>query len=214
MRIVHETEAVAWLRAQGPVRGASIVTSLPDVSELSPMPLGAWKRWFVGAARQVLDACPDEGVAIFYQTDILHEGVWVDKGHLVATAADEAGASMLFHRIACRKPAGMALFGRPAYSHLLCFSRGVRPRPGVARVDVLPTTGEMTWARAMGVDACVASCRFVLEETTTRTVLDPFCGHGTALAVANALGMDAVGVELSRKRAQKARNLRVALTGT
>ncbi len=46
-----------------------------------------------------------------------------------------------------------------------------------------------------------------------RTVVDPFCGHGTVLAVANALGLDAVGVELSRKRAQKARSLRVAASG-
>jgi tRNA G10 N-methylase Trm11 len=42
-------------------------------------------------------------------------------------------------------------------------------------------------------------------------VVDPFCGLGSALAVANALGMDAIGVELSRKRAEKARELKVQL---
>ncbi|MEI8255492.1 MAG: SAM-dependent methyltransferase, partial [Deltaproteobacteria bacterium] len=40
-----------------------------------------------------------------------------------------------------------------------------------------------------------------------RTVLDPFCGIGSMLAVANAHGMDAVGVELSAKRAARARTL-------
>jgi hypothetical protein len=94
---------------------------------------------------------------------------------------------------------------------MLCFSRGVRVDLGKATADVLPDAGEVTWTRGMGVQACLAACRFILEHTATRTVVDPFCGHGTVLAVANALGMDAVGVELSRKRAKKARALRVTL---
>ncbi|MGQ0507764.1 MAG: DNA methyltransferase, partial [Myxococcaceae bacterium] len=76
-----------------------------------------------------------------------------------------------------------------------------------ATPDVLPEAGEQTWTRGMGMKACLAACRFVLQSTTTRTVVDPFCGKGTALAVANAMGMDAIGVELSKKRARQARNL-------
>jgi tRNA G10 N-methylase Trm11 len=40
-------------------------------------------------------------------------------------------------------------------------------------------------------------------------VFDPFCGVGTVLAVANALGLDALGVEKSRKRCEQARALTV-----
>jgi tRNA G10 N-methylase Trm11 len=40
-------------------------------------------------------------------------------------------------------------------------------------------------------------------------VVDPFCGVGTVLAVANALGLEALGVEKARKRAEQARALRV-----
>jgi tRNA G10 N-methylase Trm11 len=40
-------------------------------------------------------------------------------------------------------------------------------------------------------------------------VVDPFCGVGTVLAVANETGLDAIGVELNRKRARKARTLTV-----
>jgi len=38
-------------------------------------------------------------------------------------------------------------------------------------------------------------------------VVDPFCGVGTVLAIANAQGLDAIGVELTRRRAAKARKL-------
>jgi tRNA G10 N-methylase Trm11 len=51
--------------------------------------------------------------------------------------------------------------------------------------------------------------RFLSDHTACRTVVDPFCGHGTMLAVANAAGLDALGVELSRKRAEKARALTI-----
>jgi tRNA G10 N-methylase Trm11 len=43
--------------------------------------------------------------------------------------------------------------------------------------------------------------------------VDPFCGRGTILAVANHCGLDAVGVEISRKRARKARRLALEDTG-
>ncbi len=121
------------------------------------------------------------------------------------------GCEALWHKVVCRRAPGTVTFGRPAYSHMLCFSRGVRVDLGRATADVLPEAGEVTWTRGMGVQACLAACRFILEHTATRTVVDPFCGHGTVLAVANALGLDAVGVELSRKRAKKARALRVTL---
>ena len=63
----------------------------------------------------------------------------------------------------------------------------------------------------MGVLACVDACRFVLNETTTRTIVDPFCGWGTVLAVANALGLDAVGVDLSARMCKRARRLTIAV---
>ncbi len=210
-RTVHCTDALGWLQAQDVLTGCSIVTSLPDVSELGGMPLPVWRRWFVDAARLVLSRLPEDGVALFYQTDIKPGGVWVDKGYLCSRAAEDAGCETLFHKVVCRKPAGTVTFGRPSYSHLLCYGRGVRVNLARATADVLPELGEMTWTKGMGVAACVTACRFILDHTPSRTVVDPFCGLGTALAVANALGLDAVGVELSPKRARRARNLQLQL---
>jgi hypothetical protein len=97
---------------------------------------------------------------------------------------------------------------------LLGFSRGVNVRRERPRTDVLPSTGEMLWSKGMGVDACLDAVRFVLDHTSSRCIVDPFCGLGTVLAVANALGLDAVGVERVARRAQRARNLRIAATGS
>jgi hypothetical protein len=64
-------------------------------------------------------------------------------------------------------------------------------------------------AARWGVSACRVACRFLLEETTSRVVVDPFCGRGTVLAVANAMGLDALGVDISAKRCRAARALEV-----
>ncbi len=210
-RTVHCADALEWLAAEGVLSGASVVTSLPDMSELPALSFEGWKAWFVAAARRVLAACPEDGVAVFLQTDVKKSGTWVDKGYLVQRAADEEGHALLWHKIVCRKPPGTVTWGRPSYSHLQCFSRGVRADLARCTADVLPSAGEMTWSKAMGVEACRLACRFVLDETRTRTVVDPFCGRGTVLAVANAMGLDAVGVEIAKKRARQARALTVRL---
>lgn len=214
-RIAH-AEALAWLDANAAEPGSSVITSLPDVSELSGLGLDfeGWRTWFVGAARRILRWIPPEGVAIFFQSDIRHHGIWVDKGYLIARAAEEEGAALLWHKIICRVAPGTPTFGRASYSHMLCLSQKPREPPKRASPDVLAGAGFKPWSRAMGVDACVLACRYLLDETETRVVVDPFCGHGTALAVANALGLDAVGVDLGARRCRAARKLVVELRPT
>jgi hypothetical protein len=210
-RLVHNADAIAWLQSQGTLAGASVITSLPDVSELPRLGLDGWRRWFEDAAALVMTCTPDEGVAIFFQSDIKHGGLWIDKGALVSRAAERAGMGQLFHKIVCRKPPGTASFGRATYAHMLGFARGPARSQKLARVDVLPDGGFQPGPKSMGVHACVDACRFVQSETTTRTVVDPFCGWGTVLAVANALGLDAVGVDIAPRMCGRARKLRIEL---
>jgi len=205
--MVFNEEALAWLTRSEPLTGCSLVTSLPDISEFPSLTLAQWKVWFHDAAALVLSRCPEEGVTIFYQTDVNREGEWVDKAYLCQKAAEKMGHPLLWHKIVCRLPAGTISYGRPSYSHLICFSRGVKSQIALSTMDVLPQPGEVTWTRGMGVQACLTACQFIRSQTSTRTVVDPFCGHGTVLAVANGLGLDAIGVELVPKRARKARAL-------
>lgn len=206
-REVFHADALAWLAANPAPEGASVVTSMPDVSEV-PMGFDAWRAWFLECAKRVIAWVPERGVSVFFQSDVRHEGEWVDKGYLVLRAADELGAHVLFHAIVCRKPPGTLATGRATYSHLIAVSRTKRP-PKAPRADVLESAGHMTWSRAMGVRACAAACEYLRDETETRVVVDPFCGYGTVLAVANDMGFSAIGVDSSEARCKKARALRL-----
>jgi hypothetical protein len=211
-RSVHHGDALAWLAQAAPLVGASVITSLPDLSELPALDLPAWRLWFRSAALATMQAIADDAVAIFFQSDVRREGRWIDKGQLIAQAAEQAGLGLLFHKIVCRKPPGTVTFGRASYSHLLGFSRAVRAEAASNTADVLPDAGFRPGTKAMGVAACLDACRFVMRATSTRTIVDPFCGFGTVLAVANALGLDAVGVDLSTRMCRRARTLQIDLT--
>jgi hypothetical protein len=197
------------MRARGPIAGACAVTSLPDVSEIGTS-LPAWRAWFLEAVRLVIDAVPAESAAIFFQSDIKRDGEWIDKGALVTRAAEEAGARVLFHKIVCRRPPGLLTAGRPGFTHLIAVSRAMKCPDVLPIPDVIVDAGAQKWVRAMGVRAAGHAVRFARDQAGARIVFDPFCGVGTVLAVANALGLDALGVERARKRAAQARALRVS----
>ena len=207
VRTVHHADGLAWLQANPLAPDHALVTSLPDCSEVPKLGFEGWREWFMHAAECACRATPAESVTVFYQTDIKYEGRWIDKAYLVSRGAEAAGSTLLWHKIVCRTQAGTTTFGRPAYAHLLCFSRDLRLTTAQSSPDVLPNMGAMPWARAMGTAACDAVCTFLLAHTQARGVVDPFCGHGTMLAVANQRGLDAIGVELSAKRASRARGL-------
>ena len=207
-REVQCAEAIAWMRARGPIPGASAVTSLPDVSELGVSP-PVWRGWFLDAVGQVIGAVPDEGVALFFQSDIKRDGVWVDKGALVVRAAEDAGARVLCHKIVCRRPPGLLTLGRPGFTHLIAVSRTLKCPDVLPIPDVITDPGRPPWVRAMGVRAAAHAVRFARDQAAARLIFDPFCGVGTVLAVANLLGLAALGVEQSRKRCERARRLKL-----
>lgn len=197
-------DGVAYLARRLPDDHA-IFTSLPDHSEVPAMGVPGWRAWFVDTVAAACRALADDAVAVFYQTDVKHDGRWIDKGHLVLCGTEAAGSHALFHKVVCRVPAGMTTFGRPAYAHLIAVSRERRLSPGASTPDVLPGLGKMSWSRAMGSAAAEVAIAYIAS-TGARVVVDPFCGQGTALAAANAAGLDAIGVELSKRRAAKARS--------
>lgn len=212
-RTVYTADAIEWLKTNSPIPGASVITSLPDFSEFPGLTLAEWKNWFRNTAELVLRSTPQDGVTVFFQSDIKFEGEWVDKGYLVTRAAEEVQSSMLFHKIFCRATPGSTTYGKPAYSHLIAFSQSVRPDVSRSTPDVIPDLGEKTWVRGMGFSACRIAVEFIRKETQSHTILNPFCGLGSVLAVSNLNGFDAIGIEKSTKRAEQARSLQVTSHG-
>jgi hypothetical protein len=206
-RVVHHADAMEWLSQYETVSGASMITSLPDFSEFPKLTLDEWKKWFIEAASLVMSKCDHEGISIFYQSDVKKDGVWIDKSFLCQVAAQNIDQYLIAHKIICRAPAGVTTNDKPGYSHLLCFSRTARPDVAKSFTDVLPEAGETTWTRGMGLEACKLACQIILDHTPTRTIVDPFCGHGTVLAVANDLGLNAIGVDHKLKYSKIASEL-------
>lgn len=203
-------DAIAWMQARGRIDGACAVTSLPDVSEIGKT-LPVWREWFQHAARLVMDSVPDDSAALFFQSDIKRDGVWIDKGALVIRAVEGAGARMLFHKIVCRRPPGMLTQGRPGFTHLIAVSRSMKCPDTLPIPDVITDAGRSLWVRAMGVRAAAHAVRFARDQVGAKLIFDPFCGVGTIPAVANALGLDALGVELAKKRCEQSRGQSVKL---
>ncbi len=207
-RIVDCADAIPWMKARGQIAGACAVTSLPDVSEVG-LALPVWRTWFLEAVDLVVGAVPDESAAVFFQSDIKRDGVWIDKGALVIRAAEDAGARVLFHKIVCRRPPGLLTLGRPGYTHLIAVSRTMQCPDVLPLPDIITDAGRQPWVRAMGIRAAAHAVRFARDHVGARVIFDPFCGVGTVLAVANALGLDALGVEKAKKRCEQSRLLAV-----
>jgi hypothetical protein len=210
-RTVECGDALLWLSSQDKCAEASIVASMPDISEFTNFTLTQWKEWFTETAALIMSRCPDDGVCVFYQSDIKYEGVWVDKAYLVQKAAEKTGLELLWHKVVCRVPPGIATFGKPAYSHILCFSKNVRLHDmSKSTPDVIGDLGEKTWVRGMGLENCLMITKFIKTHTNSKRIVHPFCGEGSILAAANFNGLDAYGIERSPKRAEKARTLSIS----
>ena len=202
-------DSLPWMSARGVIADACAITSLPDVSEIG-ISLPAWRLWFIDAVKRVVDSIPSDRVAIFFQSDIKRDGRWIDKGAMVTRAAEDAGASILFHKIVCRRPPGMLTQGRPGFTHLIAVSRDMRCPDVLSIPDVIVDAGRSPWVRAMGIRAAAHAVRFARDEGRASTIFDPFCGVGTVLAVANCLGLHAIGIEKAKKRSELAQQLEIS----
>jgi hypothetical protein len=203
-------DAIAWMQVRGQIDGACAVTSLPDVSEIGKS-LPVWREWFLNAVRLVVDSVRDDSAALFFQSDIKRDGVWIDKGAMVIRAAEDAGARVLFHKIVCRRPPGMLTQGRPGFTHLIAVSRTMKCPDTLPIPDVITDAGRSLWIRAAGVRATAHAVRFARDQVGAKLIFDPFCGVGTIPAVANACGLDALGVELAKKRCEQSRGQSVTV---
>jgi hypothetical protein len=179
----------------------AIITSPPDAEEIG-RPVPAWAPWFADAVARALAA--SDGLAIFYVTDRRHDGELVSKAAICHARAAAAGFACLWHKVALRRGVGATDIHRPGYSHLVAFGKG--RKPGVATPDVFER-GDTLYANGTGLVAARVACAFAKGQA--KAIVDPFCGKGTIPAVAVALGVPAIGVDLDPAQCAAARNLRL-----
>jgi len=189
----------------------SYVASMPDFSEFPNYTLKEWKDWFENCAEKIIEKTADNEFSIFYQSDIKKDGAWVDKSFLVMKAAEKANSQLLWHKIICRVPPGKVTFGRPAFSHILCFSKNFKLDPAHSTADVIPHVGEKTWERGMGLEACLMLSEFLKRHSESQKVVNPFCGMGSFVSVADAFDLEVIGIEKSKKRADESARLNFSL---
>jgi hypothetical protein len=125
----------------------------------------------------------------------------------VIETARSAGALVLWHKIVLRREPGQIDLHRPGFTHLIAVS--IAGHPGKASADVL-RAGIKIYPNAMGLSAANFAARFAQESGAAR-IVDPFCGRGTVPAVAEARGIESIGIDIDPSQCERARLLRLAL---
>lgn len=192
-------DALEWMRTTE-LRGA-VVTSLPDAEEIGMTP-DRWRGWFEEAAGLAMGLAVPLAPSIFYQTDRKADGQTHSKAALLLRAAEARSVRLLWHKIVLRRRVGAADIHRPGYTHLMAFS--AKGKPGAASPDVIER-GKMIYPNAMGLSAASLAVRFA--GISSGRIIDPFCGRGTIPAVAEALGYEAIGVDIDPDQCKHARSL-------
>lgn len=201
MREVICADSLPWMSSHA--GSGAVVTSLPDADECD-MSFDAWLRWFDEALSLSMLTARDDCPAIFYQTDRKIDGRLVSKSQLCHDVAARHGYRCLWHKIVLRRGVGATDLFRPTYTHLIAFSRN--GKPGRASPDVMEC-GRMVYPNAMGY----IPARFAVEfcRSLDAPIIDPFCGHGTVLAMADRIGLSSVGLDILPEQCIHARRLTI-----
>lgn len=207
MREVVCADALEWLGGQE--LDAIVFTSLPDAAELD-MDVGEWVGWYRGALQALGQAIVGAGPLLLYQTDRREGGRLVSKAGLAIEVLAGAGMVLRRHVVCLARPVGTVDRYRPTYTHLLAFARtNGSVAPGADTV----WRGEQVYPNGIGLVAAWHGIKMARgpEWRDVQLVVDPFCGRGTILAMAEALGMDALGVDIDPAQCERARQLRVSV---
>jgi len=207
MKEIIHADAITWLEAYEPNPEHIFFVSLPDYSEFPHLTIDEWKSWFIETAELIMKKTHPDQYCLFFQSDIKYEGEWIDKGYLIQKAAERLHMKTMWHKIVMRAPLGSVTFGRPSYSHLLSFSMNQTRDSAQSAVDIFYESGEKTWARGIGEKTAEFIINDIRKNSPGSTLINPFCGEGLLLKVADSNGIPSIGIERSLKRVKIASKL-------
>lgn len=191
-------DALEWLPKNRRIGG--LVLSPPDADEIGA-DLITWKDWLMRATTMCFDATT--GPIVFYTTDRRYNGRLVSKASIVYEVESRLGINTAWHKIVLRRGPEKTDLHRPTYTHMIALGE----RPGPTTADVI-YRGDMLYPNAMGFHAAKVALDWISRYTDT--VIDPFCGRGTIPAIADAMGMNAIGVDIDPDQCAYARKLKVS----
>jgi len=197
-------DAVRWLNAQPDGSLDNVVTGICDLNE-TDMTLDQYLDFFYKVAGFIMKKVSPQGYAIFVQTDRRYQGRWIDKSYILTETAVNAGLLLKWHKIVLLRSVGATDLHRPTYSHFLCYSRS--GKPGISTPDVLDF-GKRIYKNATSMKAAEQAIMFI-KKNNPGTVVDPFVGRGTIVALANKHGLSAVGIDIDPEQCEEARRLRL-----
>lgn len=206
-RQIIVANSLHWLATQSDQSIPNTITGICDMDEVTEMKqdINKYVEFFCKIADLIFKKQNPNGYAIFIQTDRKYNREWIDKSNLLTTIAYQNGFKLVWHKIVLRREADRVDLHRPGYSHMLCYT--VNGTSGAATPDVLPVSKKL-YENATPLDAAVSAVEFVKRYNTKNpTIVDPFVGQGTIVAVANYYGIDAIGIDIDSKQAERAKSL-------
>lgn len=206
MRELICADSLIWLKDNKDKQGA-ILTSLPDMEEIG-MDINEWASWFQQAASLCLNHIKGSGnPIIFYQTDRKYDGSWFSKANLLISCAKELNIPLIWHKICLTSSNEDAInLYRPGYSHLLCFSEV--KKPGKITPDVFKA-GHKIYDNGIGIHAARIALDYISNHTKDNVLIDPFCGRGTVLSLAEfEYKFDkTIGIDIDEDQVNKCKDL-------
>jgi len=146
-------------------------------------------------------ALADDGIIFFYQTDRRYKGQIIDKKSIISNHFLNVGKyNNVFSKIILTHTPHTINFYRPTYSNLFAFSK--KQTSYNKQPDVI-MSGKKIYKNAMGYNAITLCIDYLKKKDIKGTIIDPFCGKGSVLKIANDFGYNAIGVDIEPQHVKK-----------
>jgi hypothetical protein len=148
------------------------------------------------------EAAPEEGLSAEHTVEAVTEGV----AHTALIASTPVPTHVPDAAMEGHDSSAVQESGADVRSFLRCTYR-----TSLFAAPDMFYRGEMLWPKGIGLDCCFVGVTFLKSVAFAKGIIDPFAGQGTVLAMADAVGLPSIGVEISAKRCKKAHNLKIDL---
>jgi len=204
-RKIIVADSMKWLALQKSQSIPNVITGICDMDEIGLTDINKYLDFFNRIAQLIFEKTNPNGYAIFIQTDRKIERSWIDKSLLLSTIAQKNGFKMVWHKIVLHRDVDATDLHRPGYAHMVCYTKN--GTSGAATPDIIPVSQRL-YKNGTPVEAAVRAIEFVKRYTKSEPcVVDPFVGQGTIVAIANAYGLNAIGIDIDSQQARKAEDL-------